>query len=96
MPLSLMIKGTPAEADVALRARGFNPSDWLMPPRLTHGHHVASVAVVSDENEPGVIRWYAETDVTPPYPVGTLLHYQRVVPNDEPHRFVDETMPKNA
>lgn len=80
MPISLMIKGTPADADRALRARGFHPEDRLTQPRIipTRSHtHVASIVLVRDVTEPGVLRWFAESDrAVIPYPVGTLLHYR--------------------
>lgn len=79
MPISLMIKGTPADADRALRARGFQPEDRLTQPRIipTRSRHVASIVLVRDVTQPKVLLWFAESDkAVIPYPVGTLLHYR--------------------
>lgn len=74
---TLLIKGTIVDAERALCAHGFHPSDWLTQPTIAvhTKRHVTSTVNVKSECEPGVIRWFAEIPAEPPFPVGTLLHY---------------------
>lgn len=75
---TLLIKGTIADVETALSARGFHRADWLSQPRIAvlTEQHTACTIDVRDETEPGVTRWFAETPGVPPFPVGTLLHFR--------------------
>jgi len=78
---TLLIKGTIVDAERGLVLRGF--SDWLSQPKIVttdssfNTVRTACTVNVRDEDEPGVIRWFAESPGDPPFPVATLLHYSK-------------------
>jgi hypothetical protein len=81
MSIQLVIKGTMDEVCAALRAHGISPADCLMvKERESRFCEIRKqeecLATVRQECEPGVLRWFQEPPFDPPFPVGTLLHYQ--------------------
>jgi hypothetical protein len=75
----LVIKGTRQDAETALAARNI-PADYVGPrPNITGDENGRDFAMVTfrtdDTNGDQVSAWFT-SDGAPPYPPGSLLHYQ--------------------
>ncbi len=74
MALSLLVKGTMAEATNSATKHNI---PWSVMVGRTHAS-VESVIHVSDQFRDNVVAWFNEPPGKAPYPVGTLLHYSEL------------------